>query len=371
MEWSKRKELVRASLIISIMMLGVWAEKCPNVAFVVHSHDSNDNVTSFMAETFLRDTKLIIVTGHDSRDATVGHRRRKLRVRKVSYNGNPGGMGMTFRTGGRGYLGTHRTMAGILMAMDTIPDIDWVYVLDDDNVVNVGMVCKMLNRRNSSIPLLLGHVGPKHGHAPCRETSSPTKWTCCTDTTKPCLANISSPYRSAFYVYNQEADSMVAKDCRGRKNDCCEVVPWPEGISHGYPYRLERKEDKGTAISFTSNGVYLWPYGGATYALSKAMFEAIGRDTWEQYMYRLQCFNADINVMNTVLNAGYSIHAVDKEINDVATHHAHTIKSQFGAFQGTKQPQEVFKAACGIENLRKIVDAKLFDKKCSVFLKDK
>jgi hypothetical protein len=132
--------------------------RCPNVAFIVHSNNNNDNVTDFMSKTFLLDTNLIIMSGHDSFDETV-ESRRNLRLRKVLYDGNPGGFSNTFRTGGRKYLGTHRTMAGILTAMDTFPDIDWVYVLDDDNVINVQMVCEVLSRNDPSIPLFLGYVG--------------------------------------------------------------------------------------------------------------------------------------------------------------------------------------------------------------------
>lgn len=50
-------------------------------------------------------------------------------------------------------------MAGILVAMDTLPHVDWVYVLDDDNVVNVDIVCEALNRVNPTVPLILGLVG--------------------------------------------------------------------------------------------------------------------------------------------------------------------------------------------------------------------
>ena len=136
----------------------VYGVKCPKVAFVVHSNNNNEHVTDFMSKTFLRDTNLVIMTGHDSFDGTVGSRRH-LNLRKVAYDGNPGGYDKTFRTGGRKYLGTHRTMAGILAAMDTMPDVEWVHVLDDDNTISTKIVCDTLGRLNSSIPLLLGYVG--------------------------------------------------------------------------------------------------------------------------------------------------------------------------------------------------------------------
>ena len=145
-------------LVLSSFAVSIQGVRCPQVAFVVHSNNNNNNVTQFMANTFLRDTNMILMTGHDSVDATVPSRRR-LRYRKIVYDGNPGGVEKTFRTEGRKYLGTHRTMAGILAAIDLFPDADWVYVLDDDNVVNAEMVCAVLGRVNASVPLFLGVVG--------------------------------------------------------------------------------------------------------------------------------------------------------------------------------------------------------------------
>lgn len=154
-------------VVVLIASVGA-ATRCPNVAFVVHSNHENDHVTTFMSETFLYDTNLIVVTGHDKFDTVVEHRRmrqrhrhrqRKLNLRKVVYDGNPGGLEKTFRTGGKKYLGTHRTMAGVLMAMELFPDADWIYVLDDDNVVNVDATCVTLSGMNASVPLLLGQVG--------------------------------------------------------------------------------------------------------------------------------------------------------------------------------------------------------------------
>jgi hypothetical protein len=80
------------------------------------------------------------------------------------------------------------------------------------------------------------------------------EWTCCKDVTMPCLANISTPFNAASFQYDEALQSMVGVDCNSPKsaNRCCEVVPWPEGIGHGYPFRLRREEDKG-ATSFSSH----------------------------------------------------------------------------------------------------------------------
>jgi hypothetical protein len=111
--------------------------------------------------------------------------------------------------------------------------------------------------------------------------------------------------------------------------------------------------------------VSLWPYGGATYAISKAMLHAVGRSNWEKYMYRLQCTNADINVMTTIFNAGYSIHQYDHVFNqNFAPHHVHTIKEQFDTFLSTRQPKEVLQAACSYHNITEIVGHSSFHRVC-------
>ena len=81
------------------------------------------------------------------------------------------------------------------------------------------------------------------------------------------------------------------------------------------------------------------------------MFEAVGRDNWEKYMYILQCTNADISIMTTVFNHGYSIHEFSRFR---APHHVRTIDAQFGAFKGTGQSAEVYALACNffeVQNL--------------------
>jgi len=346
--------MIGGCLVVLLLNIVAWraqAVRCPQVVFIVHSNTNNDHVTDFMSTTFLRDTNLILMSGHDSAEATVASR-RNLRMRKVLYDGNPGGQDKTFKTEGKKYLGTHRTMAGILAAMDTHPDADWVYVLDDDNVVNADMVCEVLSRLNPTIPLFLGYVGPKRTHGPCRSTSTPTEWTCCTDVKKPCLANVTSPFRTSQFKYDETLKTMVPHDCALPSSHCCSVVPWPEGVGHGYPYRLRRKEDTHDELAYPTNMAGLYPYGGATYAISKAMLHAVGRDTWEKHMYRLQCTNADINVATTILSAGYSIHQYDHVFSqNFAPHHVHTIKEQFDSFSVTRQPKEVIAAACAYPNI--------------------
>lgn len=109
----------------------------------------------------------------------------------------------------------------------------------------------------------------------------------------------------------------------------------------------------------------LYPYGGATYAISKAMLDAVGRDTWEKYMYRLQCSNADINVMTTIFSAGYSIHQYDHVFNpNFAPHHVHTVKEQFDTFLATRQPKDVLEAACSHANITAIVGEASFHHVC-------
>ena len=36
-------------------------------------------------------------------------------------------------------------------------------------------------------------------------------------------------------------------------NECCEVVPWPEGIGHGYPWRMRRNTDTNDEAAFPTN----------------------------------------------------------------------------------------------------------------------
>lgn len=80
-----------------------------------------------------------------------------------------------------------------------------------------------------------------------------TEWTCCTDVTKPCLANMSSPFRSSHFRFDEELKTMVPHDCREAASECCEVVPWSQGIGHGYPFRTRRKTDTNEKAAHAMN----------------------------------------------------------------------------------------------------------------------
>jgi hypothetical protein len=109
----------------------------------------------------------------------------------------------------------------------------------------------------------------------------------------------------------------------------------------------------------------MYPYGGATYAISKAMLHAVGRSTWENYMYRMQCTNADINVATAILSAGYSIHQYEHVFTpSFAPHHVHTIKEQFETFGTTKQPREVISAACAFPDVQNLVGDSAYKRFC-------
>ena len=125
-------------------------------------------------------------------------------------------------------------------------------------------------------------------------------------------------------------------------------------------------------IILLSCRIEIWPYGGSTYAISRAMFDAVGRSNWEKYMYQLQCSNADINVMNIIFNAGYSIHQFDHVFNpSFAPHHVHTIKQQFDTFASPRQPLDVLQAACSYPNITGLVGQSSFDRFCKNIDKSK
>ena len=79
-------------------------------------------------------------------------------------------------------------------------------------------------------------------------------FTCCTNVSRPCYANLTSPYRTSNFKYDKELDTMVPQRCDYKKvYECCDVVPWPEGIMHGYPYRLRTSMDENIKLSYTSH----------------------------------------------------------------------------------------------------------------------
>lgn len=148
--------------------------RCPNVAFIMHSNNKNTDLTEhFSLTTFLIDVNVVIVTGHDVFRTAVGYPGNNMRYVKdsttqsrrlirVEYNGNPGN-----ETHFASYKGTHRTMLGLLIANDTFPEADFFYVFDDDNYVFVNHICENLNKdANAQAPLLLsGAVGEPSCHA--------------------------------------------------------------------------------------------------------------------------------------------------------------------------------------------------------------
>jgi hypothetical protein len=83
-----------------------------------------------------------------------------------------------------------------------------------------------------------------------------TDFTCCEDTSRSCIANLTTPNNtSSVFAYDKDADTMLPKTCPDdvKSSECCHVVPWPEGIMHGYPYRLRTREDVDVAVSFSSH----------------------------------------------------------------------------------------------------------------------
>jgi hypothetical protein len=145
----------------------------------------------------------------------------------------------------------------------------------------------------------------------------------------PCIAYInktSSPETQAVWAYNQTSDTMeVIRECtsenmhKHQNIECCRTVPWPSHVSKGYPYRYDEY-----GKDYTPHFAWIWPYGGATYALSRGMLAAIGREKWEECMYRLQCGNADHRIMTCVLNSGYSVS--QGPLEGYTKHHVHSVK---------------------------------------------
>jgi len=151
---------------------------------------------------------------------------------------------------------------------------------------------------------------------PCRKWNDESRWTCCTDGTKPCRANLYGP--QAKWRYDSTRESFVPyQTCtNGTKPDayCCRASPWPEGINFGYPFRYHPEG------SYRPHFAMMWPYGGLGYVLSRGLLDAIPRETWQMCMYGLQCANADHRVTTCVLNAGFSITKVGDGIPGIKHH---------------------------------------------------
>ena len=151
--------------------------------------------------------------------------------------------------------------------------------------------------------MLAGRVGPGHNTVPCRKTNAGERWSCCTDARRPCLAKVSGP--QAVWAYNKSTKSLEPQVCEDgvSTNYCCRTTKWPEGAASGYPYRIDGDGE------YLPHFAKLWPYGGAGYALSRGLLDAIPRDHWQECAYALQCANADHRVMTCVLAAGFSLTA--------------------------------------------------------------
>jgi hypothetical protein len=125
----------------------------PNIATVVHSYDGNRVVQRFMGSTFLRDMNVVIMTGND--DVNITHFDRRF-LKSISYNGHPGN-GKKDHWGV--YKGIHRPLAGIFAANASFPDVDWIFVIDDDSVPDMESINAQFLRMDPTIPFLLGLVG--------------------------------------------------------------------------------------------------------------------------------------------------------------------------------------------------------------------
>lgn len=358
----------------------------------MHSYDGNNNLTAFSLDTFLINVNIVIITGHDKFSSYVSYagdptvyRRRLLnaghnvtdvvnddaverdipgasslrrKLIRVEFNGNPGKRGITRDSI---YIGTHRTMIGMLIANDTFPDADFYYVFDDDNYMPVEYVCYQLNHKtNPKVPLLLsGAVGPKAGgHAPCNEVNTPDHWSCCTSLMEPCRAYTDGVKEQSAFQWSDEKETFVPVPCTSHEAQsdshlrCHQSVPWPEGMQYGFPYRVRRPDTLIDAVPhhalYAPHKFPMFPYGGATYVLTKPLMNAIGRDRWEFWTYGTQFENADIDIMLLVFNAGYSITSFP---TISVIHHVKNMESfiSVGSHHYTDQCDEAVKRLCSYD----------------------
>lgn len=151
------------------------------------------------------------------------------------------------------------------------------------------------------------------GHAPCRNSSNSTHWSCCMSLSEPCYANIQEADRpGAVFVYNEQRMTFEPTYDIKLPNWCRSSL-WPEGMTYGHPYQLDLK---GT--DFQPHVIHrLFPYGGSTYVLSRGMLKTIGKNNWKHYMDALRCRGTDVMVMYLVLNFGFSV----TQVNFRAVHH--------------------------------------------------
>jgi hypothetical protein len=298
----------------------------PSLAIVVHTMDLNHSIVLHESlNTWLSDTQIVVMHGHDIFPAN-----RELKAKYIRYNGNPGCSNCKEPTHLQHdkNFGAHRAIAGILAAYDLYPSAEWIYVIEESNYVDLENMSNLLKTINSSVPLLLsGLIGPHTTSHHCLSESDHTHWSCCTNPNKACIANIiptitsSVPVKQNVYKYDESAKSMVVDySCADDmlSLECCKSQPWNKGINYGFPYR--------TSINGTyrPHFVNMHPIGPATYVVSRAMIDAIGRKNWERCVYALQCHNAEVRVMTCVLNYGYSLTHFPL-LNAHVTHSVHSV----------------------------------------------
>ena len=300
-------------------------------------------VVEYSKRSWLHDTNYVIVSGIDKFSTSPSHHqhhhhqhRRSLAGLDIEYNGNPGcaqdddkcNSSVVSHTRLGNYYGAHRTLAGVLVANETFAP-DWIHIFDDDNFIDIPAVQAVLQRLDPSVPLLLtalvgpsidNSVGPNATYRvpaikKCRNTSSPSAWSCCLNTSQPCRAHVPPPatltpggQKAGVYMYDAHSNSMVLQRYCGDNEIspvCCRTGPWPEKKFQSYPFKLDPQG------SYCPHFAAMWPYGGKTYIMSRGMLEAIGHDKWEECLYRIQCGNADVRIMQCLFNNGFSVHKIN------------------------------------------------------------
>ena len=278
---------MRRVLLYVLGALARGARLAPeDLVVVVHSGSVENATTARRLPWLPADSRHVIVGGATGDDRDFGADRRRRSLMFVNYDDNPGCARSvsrkspctdpTYERIGK-YYGAHRTVAGVFVANVTWPDAEWVLVCDDDNYVDLDTVRAYLGALDAGVPLLLaGRVGPGRDSVPCRPSNNATHWSCCTDASVPCYAHVSGP--QAVWDYDASRGTFAPeKVCPDHETApyCCRTAPWPQGISRGFPYRLDGDG------SYRPHFAKLWPYGGAGYALSRGLLDAIPAAHWE------------------------------------------------------------------------------------------
>lgn len=276
----------------------------PELTVVVHTSDSAEMapVVNASLQTWLQNMKVVVVTGGNLENQIQANAVRRRKLLTIRYDNNPGcgqehgdacGEQWTYIKTSR-YLGAHRMVAGALFAYDLFKS-PWILFVDDDNVVRLDEVMSSLSVLNPSIPLfLVPTIRPRELLNNCYETSHPDRWGCCSDPLQTCNAYYSAPEQSIF-AWN--GSTMVVESVCGDEHNhrCCRTSPWPEGFNRGFPYRADVRGE------YRPHYFELYPYGGGTYILSRALIDRAGRAAWERGVLAHQCLNADIRFMQLVL----------------------------------------------------------------------